>query len=45
MHNQRGDLLNNFIIKNLTIDFFAESEEDKIKLENELENIQSKSPS
>jgi hypothetical protein len=32
---------NDFIVENLTIDFFAESEEDKIKLENQLKIIQS----
>jgi GTPase SAR1 family protein len=33
--------INDFIVENLTIDIFAESEEDIIKLENELKFIQS----
>jgi GTP-binding protein EngB required for normal cell division len=32
---------NDFILQNLTIDFFAESEEDILKLKTELKNIQS----
>ena len=37
----QNTVINDFILENLTIDFFAESEEDKIKLENELKIIQS----
>jgi GTPase SAR1 family protein len=37
----REGRLNDFIVENLTIDFFAESEEDKIKLESELKIISS----
>ena len=39
--SENNSIFNDFIVENLTIDFFAESEEDKIKLESELKIISS----
>ena len=39
--DRTNSIINDFILENLTIDFFAESEEYKIKLESELKIIQS----
>jgi GTPase SAR1 family protein len=39
--SENNSIFNDFIVENLTIDFFAESEEDKINLESELKIISS----